>query len=494
MTSLRARYQSGSWLSISVPRRWLLLDVAPQHRSVQLLWDAISSGEAVEDVLDILISEGVRATPSFVLLWHDERPRAFIKGSAQLLVTAAGQLVEHAARGCALWSEIEVDATAEQFSLAGPEPGGSLELPMASGVTMAARIVVSSTDVAAPAESATLPIGTRAPAEPTAAEDRIAEAAEPETGAVSGDTTLPEGVIAAARDGQFEPGSDDDPSYDYLFGATKRPARSDDPPPSGFSAPAATPQLPVAPARVAEFGATAGWHTVAPSSEANLLAGAGSAAAGSSSVESRLGGLIDAVPWLAAGAAVSPSDAEPHPATALGPELAETEGTVNRATLLAGFAAVPSGPTVLALRCPAGHLTPAHSATCRVCQVAVAEQQPFEVSRPVLGSLHLSTGDSVTLDRGVLIGRKPTAPTGQSERPHLIRVNSPEHDVSRQHAEVVLENWQVYVRDLGSTNGTTVTLPGQAPQRLREGELQLLEPGTVIMLADEVQCVFEVTS
>jgi hypothetical protein len=37
-----------------------------------------------------------------------------------------------------------------------------------------------------------------------------------------------------------------------------------------------------------------------------------------------------------------------------------------------------------------------------------------------------------------------------------------------------------------------VELPGQAPVRLREGDLQLLEPGSVITLADEVRCVFEV--
>ena len=48
------------------------------------------------------------------------------------------------------------------------------------------------------------------------------------------------------------------------------------------------------------------------------------------------------------------------------------------------------------------------------------------------------------------------------------------------------------VRDLGSTNGTTVTLPGQEPVRLRPSEEQGIEPGTVITLADEVALTFEV--
>ena len=48
------------------------------------------------------------------------------------------------------------------------------------------------------------------------------------------------------------------------------------------------------------------------------------------------------------------------------------------------------------------------------------------------------------------------------------------------------------VRDLGSTNGTTIALPGQEPVRLRPTEDQGIEPGTVISLADEVTLVYEV--
>ena len=41
-----------------------------------------------------------------------------------------------------------------------------------------------------------------------------------------------------------------------------------------------------------------------------------------------------------------------------------------------------------------------------------------------------------------------------SSRPHLVRLASAENDISRNHAEVILEGWHVLVRDLGSTNGT----------------------------------------
>jgi hypothetical protein len=57
---------------------------------------------------------------------------------------------------------------------------------------------------------------------------------------------------------------------------------------------------------------------------------------------------------------------------------------------------------------------------------------------------------------------------------------------------VVLEGWHVMVRDLGSTNGTTVTLPGYEPARLRPTDQPVLEPGTVVTLADEITMTFEV--
>ena len=43
-----------------------------------------------------------------------------------------------------------------------------------------------------------------------------------------------------------------------------------------------------------------------------------------------------------------------------------------------------------------------------------------------------------------------------------------------------------------STNGTVVTLPGQAPVRLRPDDLQLLEPRRRDTLADEITVTFEV--
>ncbi|MGN6302167.1 MAG: FHA domain-containing protein, partial [Angustibacter sp.] len=169
------------------------------------------------------------------------------------------------------------------------------------------------------------------------------------------------------------------------------------------------------------------------------------------------------------------------------------EATVDRAALLAQRPV--TGPEVLAVLCPAGHPSPAHATRCRVCGRDVPAQTPYRTPRPPLGVLTLSTGDVVTLDRGVLLGRAPTLAGNASlgERPHVVKVASPDKDISRNHAQFALEGWHVLVSDLGSTNGTTVQLPGQEPVRLRPGDQQSIEPGTVVVLADEVSLVYEVT-
>jgi hypothetical protein len=151
-------------------------------------------------------------------------------------------------------------------------------------------------------------------------------------------------------------------------------------------------------------------------------------------------------------------------------------------------------PVVLAVLCPAGHPSPPHAGSCRTCGREIPPQVPFPTPRPSLGVLRISTGDSVPLDRGVLLGRAPRVneELPANQRPHLLRVGGPDRDISRNHAEIVLEGWDVLVRDLGSTNGTTVTLPGQEPVRLRPTEGQNIEPGTVVTLAGEVVLTYEV--
>jgi hypothetical protein len=170
----------------------------------------------------------------------------------------------------------------------------------------------------------------------------------------------------------------------------------------------------------------------------------------------------------------------------------DAELTVDRSALLQ--AAGGTGPTVMAVLCPSGHASPPHADRCRICGSAVPQQNAFAMPRPPLGVLRLSTGDIVTLDRNVLLGRAPKPALGLAPdaQPHVVKVPSPERDVSRNHVEVLVDGWHVLIRDLGTTNGTTVALPGEAPVRLRAHDEQALEPGSVVSMADEVSFTFEV--
>ena len=200
----------------------------------------------------------------------------------------------------------------------------------------------------------------------------------------------------------------------------------------------------------------------------------------------------------AAGTGRAAGDRAPPTASAVtrpAPATDDADATVDRSALLAGRGPPPSaGPTVLAVLCPAGHTSPPHSGVCRLCGREIPPQQPFQTARPPLGLLRLASGDVVQLDRGVLLGRSPkvNAELAAADRPHLVRVTSAQNDISRNHVEIVLEGWHVLIRDLGSTNGTTVALPGQHPVRLRPSDQQVIEPGTVITLADEVSLTYEV--
>ena len=151
-----------------------------------------------------------------------------------------------------------------------------------------------------------------------------------------------------------------------------------------------------------------------------------------------------------------------------------------------------TGETVLAVHCPAGHVTAAYSPRCRVCHEPVPPQAPHRMPRPRLGTLHLPDGERVPLDRGVVLGRQPEAVPGGAPWPHLVRLPHDATFVSRSHLSVVLDGWLVIATDLGSRGGTTLRVPGRAPQRIRGHEQYVWEPGQVLDLADCYEIVYEV--
>lgn len=126
---------------------------------------------------------------------------------------------------------------------------------------------------------------------------------------------------------------------------------------------------------------------------------------------------------------------------------------------------------------------------------APTEVMPAVTGDPADGSMvriRLSTGQVVDLDRPVVIGRKPrsTRASGAS-LPHLIAVESPSSDISRNHLEVRPEGDSVVVIDLHTTNGSTLLRSGADPVRLHPGEQTLVLGGDVIDIGDGVTVTVE---
>ncbi|WP_175007814.1 FHA domain-containing protein [Cellulosimicrobium sp. TH-20] len=151
----------------------------------------------------------------------------------------------------------------------------------------------------------------------------------------------------------------------------------------------------------------------------------------------------------------------------------------------------PGQQQILARTCPEGHANPPSRDTCAVCDAPLDGDAELAV-RPPLGRVVVSTGQTLELDRPVVVGRRPRSPRTQAaELPRLVTVPSPQQDISRSHLEITLEGWHVLVSDMATTNGTTLLRGGQPPRRLHPSEPVLVVDGDVADLGDGVTLRFE---
>jgi hypothetical protein len=138
---------------------------------------------------------------------------------------------------------------------------------------------------------------------------------------------------------------------------------------------------------------------------------------------------------------------------------------------------------VLGVYCKNGHFTNPDSRACLACGAPIkkrsAAQQPGP--RPALGVLVFEDGEVLSLDSDYVIGRSPArdqAVESGSARP--LRVVDDKGVVSRVHARIHLDGWQVLLGDLGSANGTYVQPPGAPEPRRLEPQVPVeLEHGTL---------------
>ena len=115
---------------------------------------------------------------------------------------------------------------------------------------------------------------------------------------------------------------------------------------------------------------------------------------------------------------------------------------------------------------------------------------PGATTGPV-ARLVFSTGETVEVDRAVLVGRAPEAARSASgEEPRLVTVASPHQEISSTHLEIRpgagADHGTAVITDLGSTNGTVLVQPGLPPEDLQPGIAVQLVPGAVVDLGDGV--------
>jgi hypothetical protein len=102
--------------------------------------------------------------------------------------------------------------------------------------------------------------------------------------------------------------------------------------------------------------------------------------------------------------------------------------------------------------------------------------------------LDMPGGSVEPIDAPLLVGRAPSDPGHDASGgpPRLVTIAADDKDVSRTHARIEVAGGAVVVTDLDSKNGTSVTLPGTAPRKLRAGEPAVVLPGTVVDLGGGV--------
>jgi FHA domain len=153
-----------------------------------------------------------------------------------------------------------------------------------------------------------------------------------------------------------------------------------------------------------------------------------------------------------------------------------------------GLVEMPSA-MVEGVYCKNGHFNDPEGRYCAICGIGMGQLTKIRQKgkRPPLGVLILGDGSVCQLDADYVIGREPTLDSEVADgRARPLRLTGASGVVSRIHARVELDGWQVFISDLNSANGTQVLLPGErTPVSLQPGVRTALVPGAQIRLGGE---------
>jgi hypothetical protein len=153
-----------------------------------------------------------------------------------------------------------------------------------------------------------------------------------------------------------------------------------------------------------------------------------------------------------------------------------------------GLVEMPSAQ-VEGVYCKNGHFNDPEARYCAVCGISMGQLTKIRQkgTRPPLGVLILGDGSVCQVDADYVIGREPTLDSAVADgRARPLRLMGASGVVSRIHARVELDGWQVYLTDLNSANGTQILMPGERnPTSLQPGVRTPLAAGAQIRLGGE---------
>lgn len=438
-------YRAGNWFAVFGSTTTLLLPESERERVVGL-WAEVDGGAEFHQVLDGLLASGLSSLPGFVLVdaASDGPTRILLRGEGvRAELTTDDETVELEGAATSTWVERNVDGvTALSVTLG--EAGDSPDLPIDAGLVRVSRIDL-----------------------PPAGQDEAEPDPEPDAGAGAGlgaaaevDTVPPAAVVAEPLE---EPSPIEADSEDVVAPEPSLSSRIEP-----WPEPAAEPEIPAADTDTEHTDGT-GIEADPPTEHLPLVP------------------PPPPPPPPSWGDIPPPPPAQPGPWGDGGP--AES------------LPPPPPGPPPGAIDSPVVEEVQADSDHDGLTQAGavdepVGPEQPGIPGQPMappvtssVAKLVISSGETVDVDRVVLIGRAPEARRFTStDQPTLVTVPSPMHEISSTHVEVRpgsgADHGSAVVTDMGSTNGTVLVQPGLPPEDLKPGIAVQLIPGAIINLGD----------
>lgn len=484
-------YRPGTWFGIVGEHATVLLPPSEKARA-GALWALIDDGAGFDEVLDALVSDGLRALPGFVLLAADETTtRVVVRGpSKAAFVTTAGEVVVEGSTSATWVEQSLTGVTGMSVTL---EDVDEPLLTLHGGLVRLAALVSPAQVQTVQAPAPVAPVASSAaPLSLTPETEGAAEPSGPYAAVLpfpAGGPTVPPPVGLAgessATGGPIDEAADE---------AIDEPI--DEPVEEVVAEPEATEEELDVPA----------WL----SSDSDPLSGPVDDEAWADEPT----GVIPVVPAEEPAADQSPAaepSAEPPawtPSAPVVPGAVPPPPPFPPAPPLPPVPPVPPAPpswgepgtepeteTVAEQGAPQDDhdgLTRAGAPDTSLLPPppGIAGQPPApQVSAYAVAKLEFSHGERVDVDRVVIIGRAPEAGRfSLAEQPLLVTVPSPHQEISSTHIEVRpgtgVDHGAAVVTDLGSTNGTVVVQPGLGPEELRPGVPVQLMPGALIDLGD----------